>query len=181
MLFSDQNFSFLPKHLEALAAQADLEVMTWAPPPEHISLRDKQLVVLRSAGAARPTPFNPPPDAGQELYQRRCAYLDNWQRCHEKLKKECEGARNVYNFGTSTWSFLLAGYCSQYWKQVTACIIDQGAGEFFGKPVRDASEITFSNDDVIVLGVDPGNQSRFAGRFADSAARLVVWNDLVKR
>lgn len=180
MLFSDQSFSFLPKHLEALATQADLEIVTWAGPPDHVSLRDKQLVVLRPSPAQR-NPISPLTEASETLYERRRAYLHDWQRCHEKLQKECQGARYVYNFGTSIWGFLLAGYCAEYWAQVTCCIIDQGSGEFFGKPVRDASEVIFGQDDVIVLGVDPTTQSRFARRFVDSAARIVLWNDLVTR
>jgi SAM-dependent methyltransferase len=181
MLFSDQNFSFLGVHLEALAAQADLEVAAWAGPPGHITLRDKQLVVLRQAAAPRRDASALNIRDSEALYQKRCDYLRDWVRCHDRLERECRGARHVYNFGTSTWSFLLAGYCPEYWSQVTCCVIDGGCGEFFGKPVRDAAEVHWAKDDVIILGVDPVTQSRFGLRFVDSPARTIVWNDLITR
>jgi SAM-dependent methyltransferase len=181
MLFADQNFSFLPEHLEALAARAGLEVDTWAGPPAHVSLRDKQLVVLRQASAAPAKAVTPQIEDSAALYERRRAYLQGWEQCGERLARECRGAGRVYHFGTSTWSFLLAAYCPEYWSQVTSCIIDGGSGEFFGKPVADAESVTLAADDVIVFGVDPDRQAWFAERFVDSPSRAVLWNDLVRR
>lgn len=182
MLFSDQNFSFLPSHLETLAAKADLEVAAWTGPPGSVtSLRDKQLVVLRaSRSAATGVVRFDSPDV-ERLFRERCEYLHAWTRCGEMLDRECGAARRVCNFGTSTWSFLLAGYCPAYWARVTSCTIDGGAGEFLGKPVTDAAVLSPAAGDVVVLGVDPASQSRLAARFAGCAGRVVAWNDIVDR
>jgi SAM-dependent methyltransferase len=181
LMFSDQSFSFLPAHLEDLAAHAGLEVVRWGDPPAEPSLRDKQLVVLRRAAADRPAGAARAWKDVAPLYQARCDYLNAWKSCGERLSRECQRARHVYNFGTSTWSFLLAGYCRDYWTLVTACMIDGGSGEFFGKPVRHAAQVRLAAGDVVVMGVDPKAQAGFAARFADSPARTVAWNDIIAR
>jgi 2-polyprenyl-3-methyl-5-hydroxy-6-metoxy-1,4-benzoquinol methylase len=182
MMFSDQNFSMLPVHLGTLAAQAGLVTLEWVAPPAHLSVRDKQLVVLGTdpRGARRNAPPPEAPD-GDRLYDWRCQYLASWTACHEKLKRECVGAAHVYHFGTSTWSFLLAGYCPDYWSLVTSCAIDGGSGEFLGKPVVDAEHLSLGEGDVVVMGVDPDRQQRFAERFGHTPARRVTWNDVIPR
>lgn len=181
MMFADQNFSFLPEHLGALAAQAGLEVDRWFDPPAHVSLRDKQLVVLRQATAASVKAVTPQIEDKGALYERRRDYLRGWEQCRERLARECCAPAHVYHFGTSTWSFLLAAYCPKYWSQVTSCIIDGGSSEFFGKPVADAEGVNLAAGDVVVFGVDPDRQVSFAERFKDSPARCILWNDLVRR
>lgn len=182
MLFSDQNFSFLPAHLEALASRAGLEVVRWSGPPGDVSLRDKQLAVMRPLSPDREVGGAAPRAENIEgLYQRRCDYLNAWTSCHEKLSRECRTARCVNNFGTSTWSFLLAAYCPEYWSRVTCCMIDGGSGEFLGKPVRDTAQVSLAAGDVVVMGVDPDMQARFAAQFAGSPARTVTWNDIIAR
>lgn len=180
LMFSDQNFSLLPAHLRSLAAQAGLEVSRSRAAPGYVGLRDKQLAVLRHAnGTSRVRP-SVTEAARDRLYTARVEYLHSWEACALMLERETARARRVYNFGASTWSFLLAGYCREYWTSVTACITDGGTGSFLGKPVRDAT-ITLEPGDVVVLGTDPEVQSTLASRFAESAAKLVVWNGIVDR
>ena len=183
IMFSDQNFSFLPAHLQMLAGQAGLDVEAWHGPPPVVSLRDKQLVVFRTADRDAPTRSRVAllPADNERLYEARNAYVASWRDCDARLTRACKQCRQVYNFGTSTWSFLLAGYCPHYWRLVTACIIDGGGGEFLGKPVSDVGTITLRETDAVVLGVDPASQHHLAARFAGSPARLVTWNDLIGR
>lgn len=182
VMFSDQNFSFLPTHLDALAVQAGLEVIVWKQPPAHVSLRDKQLVVLRKHSHPRRA-FQAALDwtGVNRLYQRRRDYFSSWRICDEMLSYGCRFASHVYNFGTSTWGFLLAGYCPEYWNLVTSCMIDGGSGEFLGKAVSDAGQVTLIEGDVIVMGVDPETQQQFAGRFASTPAKLIIWNGIISR
>lgn len=183
MMFADQNFSFLPVHLGAMAAAAGLAVTARAAAPSTSpALRDKHLVVLRAIAenTARVTPVITPDDA-ERLYARRCAYFEAWRACAAHLAEATGRAGRVYNFGTSTWSFLLAGYCKEYWARVHSCVIDGGAGRFIDKPVEDAGRLTPARGDAIVFGVDPAAQQRFAARFSGTEGTLVTWNTIVER
>jgi SAM-dependent methyltransferase len=181
LMFSDQNFSLLPVHLVRLATRSGLEVARWSGPPPDVSLRDKQLVVLRRATGDPVTATGISSPDMASLHRKRCDYLDAWRSCAEKLRSECAQARRVYNFGTSTWSFLLAGYCPQYWELVTAAMIDGISGEFLGKPVLDAGRVDLKDGDAVVLGVDPEKQKKLSERFRDSPARVITWNGIVTR
>lgn len=183
IMFSDQNFSFLPAHLHQLAERANLQVVSWQAAPSHVGLRDKQLAVLKEAASrvSRPGVITVARRSLKRLYELRCDYLNSWTVCNATLAQVCQGARTVYNFGASTWSYLLAGYCPDYWALVTWCMIDRGSGEFFGKPVCDAGEVVVQDGDVIVMGVDPDTQHRWTERFADSPAKLVTWSDIIAK
>ncbi|MBM3777160.1 MAG: class I SAM-dependent methyltransferase [Acidimicrobiia bacterium] len=181
MMFADQNFSLLPAHFEALASGAGLRLLEWRPPPGEVSLRDKQLIVLGRPEAGPPgLPPPAPPDAGS-LYDRRCDYLNSWKRCERRLASACAASARAIHFGTSTWGFLLAGYCPAYWDLVTTCTIDGGTGQFLGKPVADTDELRVQAGDVVVLGVDPDKQASFARRFEPAGATCVTWADLIVR
>ena len=180
LMFADQNFSILPPHFERLAQAAGLQVVLWQPPPPGSILRDKQLVLLRHATAGAPR-VEPAPVDVDVLCEKRRAYLDAWQRCDDWLMEACGAAATVYQFGTSTWAFLLAGYCRRYWARLDACMIDGGRGEFLGKPVLDAGRVDLTPGAVVVLGVDPDRHAEFASRFDGGAARIVSWRSLISR
>ena len=117
----------------------------------------------------------------KNIHDDRCRYMKSWKACDEFLSAECRSARRVYNFGTSTWSFLLAGYCPEYWELVSCCVIDGGSGEFLGEAGIDVVGLSLGKGDALVMGVDPQSQHMFASRFAASPAALVTWNQIITR
>lgn len=180
-MFSDQNYSFTPEHLAALGRQAGLVPRRWQAAPAVDSIRDKQLMVFSrpSASGGEPDPPRVDPAA---LYSLRCRYVASYSECSDYLVRSSEGFARVLNFGTSTWSMLLAAYCPDYWARVAACVIDGGAGEFQGRPVVDFASLAEADERLLlVLGVNPYSQDAFARRLTASGRSCVKWNHLICR
>jgi 2-polyprenyl-3-methyl-5-hydroxy-6-metoxy-1,4-benzoquinol methylase len=180
-MFSDQNYSFSPDQLALLGRRAGLALVSQSTRPEVPSLVDKQVMVFaidRGAQEGRK-----PVDRGSlaELLRTRIEYVASYQRCDEYLAAQTEGSGRVINFGTSTWSMLLAAYCPRYWERVQSCVIDGGYGEFITKPVYDARHFEFRSDDVVVLGTNPFTQEAFDQRLGERGIRSIRWNSIVAR
>ena len=180
MLWCDHNFSFRAQDLATLAEKTNLHLINWQVNPRNNVLLNKQLVVLQKD--------KEPSDcatlieqrySAAELFDQRSQYLSSWRLLDSELMRRSRGHGRLFNFGASMWTWLLAGYCPEYWSGVQACLVDEEHGSCVGKPVVSPSEISFSGDDTIVLGVNPFNQAGFGQRLRGSGARVITWSDRV--
>jgi len=180
-MFSDQNYSFTPHQLLQLAEKAGLYVAAWKPAPDNPSLRHKQLIILSKNepsvtkdNLSSTTPI-------EELYCRRCEYVQSYVACDEFLQQQIQDCQNIYNFGTSTWSLLLSAYCPNYWQKVTACTIDKvkERSSFQGKPVRSLNELNTGSKDAFMLGVNPETQSEFQKKLAANGLNCIRWDHII--
>lgn len=182
-MFSDQNYSFTPLQLASVAYRAGLTAISWSTRANPPSLRDKQLMVFVKAGdgISPPCKFKRDSPLG-ELLETRRRYVLSYTRCDDYLVNEVRNASRIINFGTSTWSMLLAAYCPNYWCVVDSCAIDGGDGEFLGKEVFDASNFDLRNGDFVVLGTNPVTQDGFLKRFSSQkGVSCVRWNHVIGR
>jgi len=178
ILWADHNFSFEPRHVATVADRAGLAVVGWSGQPQHISILDKQLVVLARADIA-PSPELAKLRHPEDSFADREAYLREWSDVRARLRDATVGFRQVANFGASMWTFLLAGYASEYWGRVDYCVVDGFAGTCLDKTVRPFAADTFSAEDCIVLGVHPRSQPALEQRLAPTGSRVIAWADCV--
>lgn len=182
MLWCDHNHSFRPHDILRLAERAGYRVHRWLPHPDNITILDKQLVVL----ARRSGPHAPvgrpdrPVLTPKELYRQRCNYMANWRQVERALCDAVRDRSRTYNFGSSSWTWLLAGYCPQYWSFVDCCLVDGFAGYCLDKDVRPFADVTINPDDALVLGVNPVSQPAFAARFQTVAHNIIRWDGFVR-
>jgi len=182
MLWCDQNFSFAPEHLVYLAEKTGLRVASWRPNPAEPNLFDKQLAVLTNdkcahAPISRP---NSPKASSDELFAQRCNYIRSWREMDGYLCAASDGSSRVFNFGASTWTWLLGAYCPEYWRRVTACLVDDCRGECLDKEVRALSDEILVRGDYLVLGINPLAQAQVAQRFQSEPFRTITWDDYVR-
>lgn len=178
LLMADQNFSLRPLHLAALAAKAKLKVVRTLPCPGG-ALRNEQLVLLRHEEQAIPAPTFPSLSEIQAEYQEIQSYLANWATLDDFLSRATSGAKRIFNFGGGLWSYVLAGYCPQYWAQVRCCLVDKFAGRCIDKEVIPYDNMDITADDVLVLGTNPYVQQKLVMRFKEAGLRAVSFDHLV--
>jgi SAM-dependent methyltransferase len=178
MMWCDHNFSFRPQDVASFAARAGLHLHAWQPNPQNNSLLNKQMVIL--------TRFNYPRGvypasklSAEALFSERSFYMTKWKGLDNELVRRTSGHERVFNFGASMWSWLLAGYCPNYWNSVRACLVDEGAGQCIDKPVLSPADVEFAKTDCVVLGINPVSQQTVATRFRDRAPTVVTWSDLI--
>jgi SAM-dependent methyltransferase len=182
MLWADHNFSFAPEHLGRLATATGFHVTSWRPNPDHESLLDKQLVVL----SKDPRPRGPVREETrtrldvERLYAARCAYVEGWKATDAHLLRETAACARVFNFGASSWTWLLAAYCPGYWARVESCVVDGFEGVCLDKDVRATASLTLGPGDGMVLGVNPVTQGAFERRLGGRAFKTVRWNHYVR-
>jgi hypothetical protein len=154
---------------------------SWLPNPQNVTLLDKQLVVL-AKGSGPHAPINRPlvPASSDELYQQRCNYVRKWQDIHHFLSEQARTFSRTFNFGSISWTWLLAGYCPEYWRNVDVCVIDQFAGDCLDKSVKPLSEVSMGPGDALTLGVNPVTQDSYARRFQSDGWRIVRWDNYVQ-
>lgn len=183
MLWCDHNYSYTPRHLLQLAEKTGFAVRSWLPDPGHVQLLDKQLIVLAKRGG-RSAPMSEPDVPtlmARKLYQERCDYIKGWQQVHRALCEDVHGFSRVFNFGSSSWTWLLAGYCPEYWSRVECCVLDQFGGSCLDKAVKPLSELRSKTGDGLVLGVNPVSQDAFAKRFQAEGWKTIQWDSYVHR
>lgn len=182
MLYCDHNHSFRPGDLDTLARKAGYSIHAWLPNPDHITVLDKQLVVLSKRGG-------PPVAAGrrdepsltpEQLFAERCEYAAQWQAMDGLLCDRIGAASRTFNFGSSSWTWLLAGYCPDYWDRLDCCVVDRFGGYCLDKVVKPLSDIPVDPADSIVLGVNPVSQPAFAQRFTTEGRTVVRWDQFVR-
>ena len=187
LLYSDQNFSFMPHHLCGVAEQAGLEVLSWRKAPVKDSLLFSQLLVCAKTGQidrCGGLEGDPLPQVDHlmltDLYYRRGKYTEAWGKIGDFLCWQAQRAPVVCNFGAGMYSYLLACYCERYWQQVDFCAVDGGRGDFFGKKVDPLGEIRLSRFDSVVLGVRPALQKHlFDVMTKKIPANIVCWDNFV--
>jgi SAM-dependent methyltransferase len=180
MLWCDHNFSFRATELAVLAEKANLRVTLWQPNPANNSLLNKQLVVLcKKDQKERDADLPRNRYSIEELFDRRSQYIMSWRCLNAELAREVSEYDRVFNFGSSMWTWHLAGNCPYYWSQVTACLVDGEHGECIGKTVLPTGNVSFGSTDCVVLGVNPVNQAFFAERLSGSGARVITWSNRV--
>ena len=180
LMWSDHNYSFRPGDLSGLARQAGLQVVNWEPNPLNNALLNKQIVILTRADGshARDILIDTPP-AINSLFAKRASYMSTWQTLDYALMDRFAGHDRIFNFGASMWTWLLAGYCPNYWRSVSACLVDGGSGRCVDKVVASPTDIRFVEGDCIVLGVNPVNQAGFERRLRGLGVDIVGWTDKI--
>ena len=176
IMWCDHNFSFRPRDLAGLATRMGLRVQTWKSNPPINSLLNKQMVILTRADGPDHH-FSAPSISTEELFGRRSAYLAKWQALDGELMRRITSHARVFNFGASMWSWLLAGYCPNYWQSVHACLVDGGSGQCVGKPVVSPADLEFAKGDCIVLGINPVSQAGLRERLSPLAGEVISWAD----
>lgn len=180
MLWCDHNFSFQPKDLPALAEPAGLRVFNWQSNPAGNTLLHKQIIVLTKADCARIQVDVPERTLSTAaLFEQRSSYMSKWQELDGELARRTAGHNRIFNFGASMWTWLLAGYCPNYWGSVSACLVDGASGRCVDKAVASPSDLEFSAGDCIALGVNPVSQAGFQKKLHGLGVDIVGWADLI--
>jgi SAM-dependent methyltransferase len=182
LLFSDQNYSFLPAHLVSLAEKAGLTVLAWENTPDLENLMFSQMIVCsKSAEGRTPSRARGIADLDAQtlaaLYGRRVHYLEAWHRIDEFLCWKTSGRRSIYNFGGGMYSYLLACYCEKYWSSVTACAVDGFSGVCVGKEVVPLETLHPDANDRVVTGTRPILQQPLAARLRALGWETVSWDN----
>ncbi|MCX6901171.1 MAG: class I SAM-dependent methyltransferase [Verrucomicrobia bacterium] len=184
LLWSDQNFSFLPVHLVDLCKGIGFESVRWSESPRSPALPPSQMVVLSakehaSSGAATDTSVRP---SLPDVLRRRCEYLQAFSLVQEHILREVSPFSVVFNLGASYWSSVLAAYCPSYWEKVDSCLVDNledATGSFLGKPVRLMNSNVTRENAVIVLGTSPAGHASLVPRLKESWVHVVAWDQFV--
>jgi SAM-dependent methyltransferase len=178
MLWYDHSFSFRPKDLSALAERIGLRVCGWQSNRSDNRLLDKQIIILtKSDGSQIQADY--PERSSDTLFEQRSLYMSKWQNLDAELIQRSAGHNRVFNFGASMWTWLLAGYCPNYWSSVSACLVDGGNGRCIDKAVISPADSKFVEGDCIVLGVNPVNQADFKKRLRGAGIDIVGWADKI--
>jgi len=184
LLYSDQNYSFLPSHLKNLANKAGMDVVDWQHAPDIEGLRYSQMLVFRKSRGESENIAQTKLGCDQSvvletIYEKRRSYLDAWSLLDCCLLKRIASSNRIFNFGAGMYGALLACYCDQYWARVESCIVDDFNGDFLGKPVFALNDILLEKEDAVVLGIRPSLQKAFFDRLRQTEAHIVRWDDLV--
>lgn len=187
LLYSDQNFSFLPTNLLQLAGNAGLEVVSWRQAPSTDALFYSQLVVYAKAGADR-SQWNIA-DESQTLrawnqndldflFLKRHEYLSAWGMIEKFLVWKTSKNKRVINFGAGLYSYLLECYAPAYWDKVDCCTIDGVDGKFLGKEVIPFEKLELQGEDCVVLGTRPFTHA-FLDNKMNSRTEVIRWDNFI--
>jgi SAM-dependent methyltransferase len=180
LLWADIEFSFCREHLGALGAKVGLELLDSRGMTAPATLEDKHVLVFKQS--ASPTPVQQRSDAARDvLLEGRRQYFAAWRQLAVRLSRcAAQAPSQVFNFGASFWSMLLAAYCPDYWQRVDACIVDGGSGSFLDKPLTSIDRLTQGRQPVLVLGTNPTSHAALKQRLS-ACANVVTWEDLIHR
>ena len=185
ILWSDQNFSFLPTHLMRLFKDIGFAVISWFPSPSSPSVPPAQMFFLsedlKHANGRRGTGI-PIPNV-DEIYKLKSEYLEFFKAIDEYICFQIGQSAQVLNFGASYWSSVLAAYCPNYWKKVSACLVDDADSierGFLDKQVIQLNSIGEDDDCAIVLGTGPATHKALRERLSASWKNIVSWDNFIK-
>jgi 2-polyprenyl-3-methyl-5-hydroxy-6-metoxy-1,4-benzoquinol methylase len=185
ILWSDQNFSFLPSHLIRLFKDVGFSVISWFPSPSSPSVPPAQMFFLsenKKFKNGREGTDIPVPNI-DEIYDLKRRYLESFKQIDEYICSQTEQYAQVLNFGASYWSSVLAAYCPNYWKKVSACLVDDvdsiGRG-FLDKQVSQLNSISEFDDCAIVLGTGPATHKTLKERFSASFKNIISWDNFIE-
>lgn len=185
ILWGDQNFSFLPQHLIALAEKTGFKYTFWTSSPENPALPPAQLLVLSNNdkyASLKIDRSNPNIHLNiDEIFEKRSAYLNSFTAINSLLKKEISGAKNVYNLGASYWTSVLAAYCPDYWPNVSAIALDESneTPTFLNKKVINSAGLLPSEKETLVLGIAPASQGAAKKKLEKEWRKVVSWDNLI--
>ena len=183
ILWSDQNFSFLPMNLLKLAEDIGFKTVFWTSSADSPSLPPAQLLLmtnnkyyegLKPDKAAMDIPLD-------KIFRDRSDYLLSFEKINQYIIDKISDSARVYNFGASYWTSILAAYCPDYWKKVTACLVDedQGNSKFLGKDVSLYSSVMPDSKDVLVIGTGPGWQKNLKEKLNKDWEHIVIWDSFI--
>ena len=184
ILWSDQNFSFLPAHLIRLCEESGLETIRWFSSPSSPAVPPAQMLLLSKDGRLKEGNAGMAVPAAnlQDVYEAKCDYLNSFVKIDTHIRSRTQGAAKIYNFGASYWSSILAAYCPTYWPKVTACLVeDTGNVEprFLDRSVERLDQIDRNDEDALVLGTSPATHEALMPRLAASWQNIVAWNEFL--
>ena len=185
ILWSDQNFSFLPAHLIRLCKESGLESVRWFSSPPSPSVPPAQMLLLsKGRGLKEGKPGMAVPAAKlQDVYKAKCDYLNSFEKIDGHIGTRTEHSANVYNFGASYWSSILAAYCPAYWSKVSACVVEDTGNvepQFLDKRVTALNQLQRNGNDALVLGTSPATHQALRSRFISSWNTIVAWDDFLQ-
>lgn len=185
ILWGDQNFSFLPAHLMRLFKEIGFSVISWFPSPPSPSVPPAQMFFLSKDpkhANGREGISVPVPNINQ-IYNSKSKYLEFFKKIDEYICSQTEQCAQVFNFGASYWSSVLAAYCPNYWKKVSACFVDDADNiehGFLDKQVIQLNSIGTFDDHAIVLGTGPATHKALRERFSSLWKKIVSWDDFIQ-
>lgn len=185
ILWGDQNFSFLPRHLVRLCREIGFENIKWFSSPPSPSVPPAQLLLMSKQPSGRygQDDMNVPSPRLSDVYEAKREYLGAFKDIDSYLCAGAEGFDRVFNFGASYWSSILAAYCPNYWARVSACLVDStdnGDQGFLDKDVLALSSVA-PEDAVIVLGTSPISHSALRKKFSPAWRRVIAWDQFAPK
>jgi 2-polyprenyl-3-methyl-5-hydroxy-6-metoxy-1,4-benzoquinol methylase len=187
LLWSDQNFSFLPDHLLELCKGTKFKYYNWTASPVSPSLPSAQMIMLTNNhfyDDLTGTKKNNISDNFDAIYKLRNQYLSSLARVSEYLNEKLENYSTVYNFGASYWSSILAAYCPDYWEKVKCCIIEGSEDniDFMGKKVYSISKIDICESSAVVLGTSPAWHQAVKNKLTNLNIKYIyTWDHLISQ
>ena len=178
MLWSDQNYSFLPSNFIALAQRAGFTILDCSRSPVSKALPHAIRLVLSLNETDKPVVNSDiKNDSLDVIYSHKKNYLDALAKQNYYLSEMTSQFDKVFNFGSSYWTSILAGYAPEYWSKVEACIIDDGDTEnlFMGKKVLLNNEVNRGINDAIIIGVNPDIQKTIKDRLSKQWNHVLTW------
>jgi SAM-dependent methyltransferase len=184
LFFSDHNYSFLSDNLIQIGNSLGFNRSIWDASEDNPSLPPAQLIMLTN---------NPLHSSREQYYTQREAlnihhviarkieYINSITDLGIFLGRQISGYANVYNFGASFWTSVLAAYCRDYWGRVNACIVDtnNNGEEFMGKNIIGLESIHNKQDSVIVLGTSPATHSLLTAKL-EKDYKVIRWDSYFK-
>jgi len=185
ILWSDQNFSFMPQHLVRLAEESGLGMIRWFSSPSSPSVPPAQMLLLSKGDALKggKPGMEMPATNLESVYEAKCNYLNSFEKIDRQIRSQTEHAANIYNFGASYWSSILAAYCPTYWSRVSACIVEDTGNvepQFLDKHVVALDQLRRNENDALVFGTSPATHQALKDRFVSSWNTIVTWDDFLK-
>ncbi len=182
LLFSDHNYSFLPGNLIKMSGAA-FEKVIWDASKEDPSLPPAQLILLSNNSKYTKPELKisdfPQPEIEKSAIEK-IEYLDMLKKLNDHLMTNIQGSGEVYNFGASFWTSVLAAYCTDYWNNVEACIVDNkdAAKEFMGKKIIALNDIKELENALIVLGTSPATHEFLSQKM--NGINVIRWDAFFK-
>lgn len=173
LLYGDQNFSFMPEHLETLALKNGFSVKNVFEAPDSDSLLYSQLAILEKSNTGKKT-ITRKVDL-DVLYQRRCEYMGIWKELDNFLTWKSKHYDRIIHFGAGIYTYTFHAYCPNYWENISFCTIETEGGQIFDKEVKTFSEISLSPEtDLLILGVRPNVQAALYDRLRAAHPKLNI-------
>ena len=184
VLWSDQNFSFLPEHLIRICDDAGFSTIEWfASPPSPSVPPAQMLVISNDANFLKGHEGMQAPNSSlEEIYQAKCDYLGSFQKIDDFVCAATTSHERVFNFGSSYWSSILAAYCRRYWLKVAACLVEETDGlepQFLDKRVLRFDSITPTDHDAMVLGTSPATHEALGARLSSAWKNVITWDQFL--